>query len=305
MQKGRGRYELMRGIVSTIQGLERRRLRSIVIPKRRRRNLLMIGRLMPAQIAAKKAEILMSQEYRSLTPEQQTIVRKALRGKEVSAEMASVNPNALFTKVERILRQKIARELTQGQIFSLVRQLPARKQKEVLFAMAGQSDATKAKVWERVETVRRKSHLAAVESKLRDIMIRNAPGEQRINSIVKQLMSISPAQRATIMRAAGISSADAKKSLEIVARRVQETRAYNRAKVGATENYELYLIPKHLRPVYRGMAKAHRESGKERLYSSDFWEKLRQEADKRGMTMQELIQFLATGIKKGKPNLPQ
>jgi len=253
-------------------------------------------RLTKGQIQAGKQKILLSPQFHGLSEANKIIVRNALRGKDVSKDVRSEAPARAVTDAEKILLSSHAGGLTPNRIVSLVLQLPARRQKAVLFSMPRQSDAVKEKVWERVQTTRSKQHVDRVKKTLQSILKRRISKPKMLQSIASQLMTVSPNLRQKLLEGISLSFPDAKQVWAIIAAKNREIRNRVSAQRGIiTDEHGFGVknpmldLPLGLRPTYRALAKARRARGEEMLYLDEFLDLIREEARKRGVTMNELF----------------
>ena len=253
-------------------------------------------RLTEGQIQAGKRKILFSPQFQGLSEANKLIVRKALKGADVAKDVRLESPARTVTAAEKILLSNQAGGLMPSRIVSLVLQLPARRQKTVLFSMPGQSDAVKEKAWGKVQAIRSEQHVGRVKKTLQRILKRGISKPKRLQSIASQLMTVSPGLRQKLLASISLSFTDTKQVRAIIAAKNREIRnriSGQRGIITDEHGFEvenpMLSLPLDLRPAYRALAKARRARGEEMLYPAEFLDLLREEAHRRGVTMKELF----------------
>lgn len=247
--------------------------------------------------SANAAQVLLSAEYHRLPASHRLIVRKAARGKDVTTDIKSTRQARPDIAVEHVLLSPQARTLKQKQIVSLVMQLEPKRQKDVLFKMPGQGDAAKASMWQKIQAQRSNGYYNAIKRKLQD-EVNKMGGHRAIPHIAKQIMTISPRQREGLLKQIGLNNADIARVFKITASKESRTRQFIQKEVrgwlvdeyGFRNRNPLTLLPNYLRPVFRAYAK---DVAGRKPYFEDFMQFLHEEAERRGMTLDEFKTKLA------------
>jgi len=264
MKKGKQRtpksirdYSTMLALVNAVTPLER------VHIAQRNRKPGELGRILnsPANMAIRQ-KVLQSPQYRRLPKALKLEVRNALRGKTTDRRLL-VSSTQTVTRAGKILQSKRGKRLRFNQVISLVMQLPARRQKTVLFSMPASGDKFRRDVWKEVQARRSKKHVERVKKTLREIVVRKGKRGRMCERIASQLMTVSPSVRGELLKGFGLSLIDVEQVRTIISAKKQKAMALiaenrEQAKWNTAGEMPSVTLPKGLYPIFKAFAASER-----------------------------------------------